>query len=487
MFSSRRQNLGLWKKKDIHELHRQSQENSHQLVRALGAHHLIMLGIGAIIGAGLFSITGIAAANHAGPAILLSFIIAAIGCAFCGLCYSELAAMVPVSGSAYTYTYATMGQFCAWFIGWNLILEYAIGAATVSISWSAYVVSFLHSINIYPPEHLIASPWQPVTMPDGSLSYGMINLPAILIVIAISLLLLFGIRQSARFNAAIVCIKVAIVVVFIIAGASYIKMENFVPFIPENQGTWGEFGISGIFRAAGIVFFAYIGFDAVSTAAQEAKNPQRTMPIGIIGSLIICTILYIAFAFVLVGLVPYRMLNVAAPIAIAIDQTPFWWLGACVKLAIIAGFTSVILVLLLGQSRIFLSMAQDGLLPKYFSDIHPVYRTPWKSQLFLMTFICLFSGFAPLSVVGELTSIGTLFAFVLVCISVMILRVTHPEFPRPFAIPGHPWVPLCGIAVCLVLMFSLGIDTWFRLLVWSLIGFAIYFFYSRPHSKKIVP
>ena len=474
--------MGLWSKKSLAELKAESEVETHQLKRALGPFHLVMLGIGAIIGAGLFSITGIAAADNAGPAIVISFIIAAIGCAFAGLCYSELAAMIPISGSAYTYAYASLGEFLAWIIGWSLVLEYAIGAATVSISWSAYVVSFLQDFGINLPTMLIASPWQPVLMPDGTSAYGIINLPAVLIITLVSLILIKGIRESSLINAIIVVIKVSVVLVFILIGFFYINPSNYVPFIPENTGTFGEFGWSGIFRAAATVFFAYIGFDAVSTATQETKNPQKAVPIGILGSLFICTALYILFSFVMTGMVNYKDLNVAAPVALAIEQTPFLWLIWLTKLAILIGLTSVILVFLMGQSRIFYVMARDGLLPKLFGDIHPRFHTPWKSNIILMIFVGLFGAFAPLSMVGHMTSLGTLLAFSIVCAGVMVLRYTDPDHPRPFRVPWVPFVPLMGIAVCLTMMLSLGLENWFRLILWLLVGLFIYFMYGRHHA-----
>jgi APA family basic amino acid/polyamine antiporter len=460
----------------------ESEGGEHTLKRSLGPASLVALGIGAIIGAGLFSLTGIAAAENAGPAVVLSFLVAALGCAFAGLCYSEFATMIPIAGSAYTYAYATMGELLAWIIGWDLVLEYAVGAATVSISWSAYVISLLHDWGIHLPYELVASPWQPVQLPDGSMATGIINLPAVFIVCVISCLLMIGIQESARTNAIIVVIKLSVVLVFIGAGVWYVKGSNYVPFIPPNTGTFGQFGFSGIMRAAGVIFFAYIGFDAVSTAAQEARNPQRDMPIGIIGSLIICTILYVAFSAVMTGLVKYTDLKVAAPVALAIDQTPFVWLKTGVKLAIIAGFTSVILVMLLGQSRVFFSMSRDGLLPKLFSDIHPKFRTPWRSNLLFMVFVSSFSAFAPISLVGHMTSIGTLLAFVIVCAGIMVMRRTHPHLKRPFRTPWVPFVPIMGILVCFAMMASLGIDNWLRLVIWLVIGLLIYFNYSRKHS-----
>lgn len=458
-------------------------EGTHTLQRHLGAFDLVMLGIGAIIGAGLFSITGVAAAESAGPAIVISFLIAALGSGFAGLCYSEMAAMIPVAGSAYTYAFATMGELVAWIIGWDLVLEYAVGAATVSISWSGYLVSLLHDFGIHLPEQWLASPWQPVRLPSGSLAYGYVNLPAIVIIVSLSLLLIVGIKQSSAFNALIVVIKVSVVILFVAFGVNYINLDNYDPFIPPNTGTMGQFGWSGIMRAAGVVFFAYIGFDAVSTAAQETRNPQRNLPIGILGSLSICTILYVLFALVLTGLVNYKDLGVAAPVALAIEQTPYTWLNILVKLAILAGFTSVVLVMLLGQSRIFYSMAKDGLLPRIFSDIHPVYHTPWRSNLVLMLVVALFGAFAPLSLVGEMTSIGTLLAFVIVCAGVLVLRVRHPEIPRSFRTPWTPWVSLLGMATCVAMMISLGPSNWLRLVIWLAIGLLVYWVYGHRHSR----
>jgi APA family basic amino acid/polyamine antiporter len=376
-----------------------------------------------------------------------------------------------------------MGEWMAWIIGWDLVLEYAVGAATVSISWSSYVVSLAHDLGIELPPQLIASPWQPVTLPNGQVVYGMINLPAVIVVVLISTLLMIGIQESARTNAVIVCIKVAVVIVFIIIGWPYIKAANHTPFIPANTGVFGEYGWSGIVRAAGVIFFAYIGFDAVSTAAQEAKKPQRDMPIGIIGSLAVCTVLYVLFAFVMTGLEHYtKFRGNAAPVAVAIAATPFFWLQKAIKIAIIAGFTSVILVMLLGQSRVFYSMSRDGLLPKIFCDIHPKFRTPWRSNLLFMVFVSCFSAFAPISMVGHMTSIGTLFAFVLVCIGIMVMRRTHPQLPRPFKTPLVPLVPILGVLVCSLMMFGLGWANWLRLFVWLAIGQVIYFVYSRYHS-----
>lgn len=456
-------------------------EGEHSLKRTLGPVQLVALGIGAIIGAGLFSLTGIAAANHAGPAVTLSFVLAAVGCAFAGLCYSEFSTMIPIAGSAYTYSYATMGELLAWIIGWDLVLEYAVGAATVAVSWSGYVASLAKDFGIILPPHLIASPFQTITLADGTTGYGLVNLPAIAVVAGISLLLMVGIQESARVNAVVVVLKVAVVVMFILFGWAYINSANYVPYIPENQGP-GHFGFSGVVRAAGVVFFAFIGFDAVSTAAQETRNPQKHMPIGIIGSLVVCTLLYVLFAHVLTGIVNYKELNNAAPVATAIDRTGLVWLKTAIKIAIIAGYTSVILVMLLGQSRVFYSMSRDGLLPKVFSDVHPRWRTPWRSNLVFMVFVGLFAAFAPIQIVGEMTSIGTLFAFVLVCIGIMVMRRTHPDLPRPFRTPLVPLVPVLGIAANLFLMAGLGRENWLRLLVWLVLGLGIYFGYSRKHS-----
>ena len=455
----------LWRKKPLEALG----VGKNPLKRTLGPLHLILFGIGVVIGAGLFSITGIAAAQNAGPAITLSFIIAALGCALAGLCYSEFAALIPVSGSAYTYAYATLGELIAWIIGWDLILEYAVGAATVSISWSGYFVSLMEDFGVVVPKHL--------TSP--------INFPAAFINVMISYLLILGIRTTSFVNNLMVAVKLFVVFAFIILGWNYIRPENHLPLIPENQGMFGAFGWSGILKASGVIFFAYIGFDAVSTATQETKKPSRDMPIGILGSLAICTVLYVLFSWVLTGVVNYKELGVDAPVAVAIDKMPYPWLKSAIKLAILSGFTSVILVLLLGQSRIFYTMASDGLLPRYFASIHPRYHTPWISNLVLMAFTALFGALLPLEIVGHMTSIGTLFAFVIVCIGVLFLRKTHPEMHRPFKVPFSPFVPLLGIGVCSLMIFSLGPENWLRLILWLIIGLAIYFFYGQHHSDLI--
>ena len=479
--------MSLFVRKPMAALMNEAQDTgTHTLKRTLGAGGLIALGIGAIIGAGLFSITGMAAANHAGPAITLSFVVAALGCLFAGLCYAEFASMIPVAGSAYTYSYATMGEFIAWIIGWDLVLEYAVGAATVGISWSRYLVKFLEGFNVHLPTELTVGPW------DG----GIINLPAVFIIVVMSLLLMRGTKESVFVNSIIVALKITVVLVFIFLGWSYINNDNYNPYIPDNTGTFGEFGFSGIIRAAAIVFFAYIGFDAVSTAAQEAKNPKRDMPWGILGSLAICTVLYILFAHVMTGVTSYT--NFAgkdgiAPVAIAIDhmgaadaggviQPDYPWLNRAIIVAILAGYASVILVMLMGQSRVFFSMSKDGLIPRIFSTVNPKTHTPAKSNLLFMIFVSLFAAFVPARVVGEMTSIGTLFAFILVCIGVWVMRNKMPELPRAFKTPLVPLVPILGIVVCLFMMVFLPMDTWIRLLVWMLIGMDIYLVYGAKNS-----
>jgi len=474
--------MSLFATKSVSYIISESEGGKHHLKRTLGPGNLIALGIGAIIGAGLFSLTGVAAAQNAGPAVTISMVVAAIGCALAGLCYSEFSCMIPVAGSAYTYAYTTLGEWIAFIIGWDLVLEYAVGSSTVSISWSAYVVSLLHTFGINLPPQWIAGPFEPVTLPDGSVVQGIANIPAVIIVFLISMLLMIGIKESARTNGIIVVIKLAVVATLIGVGWMYINRANYVPYIPKNTGEFGHFGLSGIMMGAGTIFFAYIGFDAVSTAAQEAKNPQKDMPIGIIGSLIICTVLYVLFAVVLTGMVPYTQLGVAAPVAVAIDKTPYIWMNNLVKFGIICGFTSVILVMLLGQSRVFYSMSRDGLVPRVFSDIHPKFKTPWRSNLLFFFFVAPFSAFLPLSIVGHMTSIGTLFAFVIVCAGVWVMRVKNPDAPRPFKTPLVPLVPILGIVWNFAMMYSLGWSNWLRLIVWLVIGQVIYFTYSRTHS-----
>jgi APA family basic amino acid/polyamine antiporter len=471
--------MSLFETKSLERIKAEAEGGEQHLKKTLGPGNLIALGIGAIIGAGLFSLTGIAAADNAGPAVVISFIVAAIGCAFAGMCYSEFSTMIPIAGSAYTYAYATMGELLAWIIGWDLVLEYAVGAATVSVSWSSYVAKLLHMYSIELPPSLIHCPWDEPA--------GFINLPAVFIIITISALLMIGISESARVNGIIVVIKVAIVLIVIAIGWGMIHPANYQPFIPDNTGKFGEYGWSGIFRAAAVIFFAYIGFDAVSTAAQEAKRPQRDMPIGIIGSLAICTVLYILFAHVLTGMVHYtKFKGDAAPVATVISLFPAW-LQTGIVIGIIAGYSSVILVMLLGQSRVFFSMSRDGLLPKVFSDVHPKFLTPWRCNLIFMLFVSLFAGFLPISKLGHMTSIGTLLAFVIVCVGVIVMRRTNPAAPRPYRTPLVPLVPIGGVLTCLAMMVSLDYETWIRLIVWLVIGLAIYFGYGIKHSHLRLP
>ena len=478
--------MGLFIRKPLNQLLAEASESEKGLKKTLTAPALVALGIGAIIGAGLFSITGLAAANNAGPAITISFIVAAVGCAFAGLCYAEFASMIPVAGSAYTYSFATMGEFIAWIIGWDLVLEYAVGAATVSISWSRYLVKFLDYYNIHISPAWTSSPF------DG----GIINIPAVFIVMVMSLVLMKGTKESALVNGLIVTLKVAVVLIFIALGWRYIRPENYTPYVPPNAGVFGEFGFSGVIRAAAIVFFAYIGFDAVSTAAQEAKNPRRDMPIGILVSLLICTVLYILFAHVMTGVAnfeSFRGKDGIAPVAVAVDHMgkmgadgtiipDFPWLNKAIIIAILAGYASVILVMLMGQSRVFFSMSRDGLIPKVFSEIHPGFRTPAKNNMLFMLFVSLFAAFVPARIVGEMTSIGTLFAFILVCIGVIVMRAKMPDAPRAFRTPLVPLVPILGIATCLFMMVFLPLDTWIRLIVWMMIGFDMYLFYGMKNS-----
>lgn len=487
----------LWIKKSLSQLTTEATEDEKGLKRTLGAGALVALGIGAIIGAGLFSITGGAAAVNAGPAVTISFIIAAVACGFAGLCYAEFSSMIPVAGSAYTYSYATMGEFIAWIIGWDLVLEYAVGAATVAISWSRYFTKLLGGWDIHLPHSMTMSPFDSATLADGTEVTGMINLPAVFIVVLMSLLLIKGTKESAFVNGIIVALKVAVVLVFIALGWGFINSENYVPYIPENTGTFGEFGWSGVIRAAAIIFFAYIGFDAVSTAAQEAKNPKKDMPIGILGSLAICTVLYILFAHVMTGVANYKDfagLSSIAPVGVAIDkmgsvnaqgvfEVAYPWLNKAILIAILAGYASVIMVMLMGQTRVFYSMSQDGLLPQAFSRVHPKFKTPSRSNVLFMIFVSLFAAFVPARIVGEMTSIGTLLAFVLVCAGVLVMRKTQPNAPRAFRTPLVPLVPLLGIVSCFGMMIFLPFDTWYRLIAWLIIGLDIYLFYGLTRSK----
>ena len=489
--------MRLFARKTVAELQAEAfaAEDEHSLGRALSALNLTTLGIGAIIGAGIFVLTGQAAAQYAGPAIAISFVLAGAACAFAGFCYAEFSAMIPIAGSAYTYGYATLGELFAWIIGWDLILEYLFAASTVAVGWSGYVVSFLRDAGITIPAAFTSAPFEHAAPPDAGWNVwrlftegwtqtgAVLNVPAMVIVAVITLLLVVGIRESARFNTVVVGIKLAVIALFIAAGIAYVNKGNWTPFIPPAEGP-GRFGWDGILRAAGVIFFAYIGFDAVSTAAQEAKNPKRDMPIGILASLAVCTVLYITVALILTGIVHYTELNVPDPIAVGINALGegMAWLRPIVKIGAIAGLSSVILVMMLGQPRIFFTMSKDGLLPPMFSAVHPRFRTPWLATLLTGAVAMMVAGLFPIGLLGELVSIGTLLAFVIVCAGVLVLRITDPEIPRPFRTPGYPIVPLAGMLACGYLMYGLPPDTWARLIIWMAIGLVIYVLYGRRHS-----
>ena len=483
-----------------------SREDEHTLKRALGALNLVSLGIGAIIGAGIFVLTGSAAAQFAGPAIIISFILVGIGCVFAGLCYAEFASLIPIAGSAYTYGYATLGELFAWIIGWDLILEYAFGAATVASGWSANVIQLAQRIGIPLPPEIMDTPgtvlvrFQEMWTPINSLPAGVdatalphvtavFNLIAFLGICMVTAVLVIGIKESANLNTAIVFVKVGTVLVFIAVAAVWVAhhwamaQANWTPFIPPNQGAFGAYGWSGVGRGAAVIFFAYIGFDAVSTAAQEARNPQKDMPVGILGSLVICTVLYIVTAWLLTGVVNYKRLNVAAPVALGMQETGVAWGEYLVLIGSIMGLSTVMLVMLLGQSRVFFSMSRDGLLPAWAGAVHPRFRTPWISSIVVGIFVAFFAALIPINILGQLVNIGTMLAFVIVCAGVWVLRVRRPDLPRPFKTPLVPIVPILGIAISLLLMFSLPLDTWLRLIIWLAIGLAIYFGYSRKHSR----
>ncbi len=488
--------MSIWATKSISALRAEADEvGEHSLKRSLGAMNLTALGIGAIIGAGIFVLTGQAAALHAGPAVPISMILVGIACSFAGLCYAEMASTVPVAGSAYTYSYATMGELVAWIIGWDLVLEYAAGAATVGVGWSGHLVELFKNFGIVLPANLTNSPTQWCTAAEVTsavpgcvhsglnLTGALLNLPAVFIVALMSTILVVGIKESATVNNFIVILKLAIVMLIIFVGLGHITPANWHPFVPKNSGQWGTFGPSGVLRGAGMVFFAYIGFDAVSTAAQEAKNPQRDLPIGILASLAICTLLYVAVSAILTGMVPYTELNVAAPVAYAIEKVGApGWIQILINVGAVLGLGSVILVMLLGQSRVFYSMSRDGLLGKWAAAVHPKYRTPYLSTIFTGIAVGLATGVLPLQLLGQLVNIGTLLAFVLVCYGVLVLRKSRPDLERPFRTPWVPFVPIMGILSCLGLMATLPGDTWIRLIVWLIIGFVIYFGYGRKHS-----
>ena len=459
--------------------------SGHQLKRVLGPLHLTLLGIGCVIGAGIFVLTGQAAASYAGPAISLSFVISGLACAFAGLCYAEFASMIPMAGSAYTYAYATLGEVFAWIIGWDLILEYLFGASAVAVGWSAYVVSFLKDFGLALPASLASAPlaYDPVTGLHAT--GGIVNLPAVFIVALMIALLVVGIRESANFNNAIVAVKVTVILLFIGFGAGYIHPANWHPFIPQNTGVFGQFGLSGLLRGSAVVFFAYIGFDAVSTAAQESRNPQRDMPIGILASLAICAVLYVVVSLVLTGLVPYTKLGVPDPIAVGIDAAgpALRWLRPLVKAGAIAGLSSVVMVLLLGQTRVFFSMAKDGLLMPVFSRVHPRFQTPYVTTLVTGVVAVIIAGLFPIGYISELVSIGALLAFTMVSVGILVLRRTRPDYPRPFRTPWVPVVPILGALLSLVQMAALPRGTWIRLVVWMVIGLALYGCYGQRHSR----
>src|SRR5467141_3504354 len=482
----------LFARKPLDRLMKEAQEvGEHSLKRSLGPLNLVALGIGGIIGAGLFVRTAAAIADRAGPSVVLAFIVAGIGCTFAGLCYAEFASLIPVAGSADTYSYATMGEFVAWIIGWDLILEYAVAAATVATAWSEYANRVLDWFGLRMPYQWTHSPFEH----DPTGIHGMLNIPAVFILLLLTMLLIRGTKESAFVNGLIVVLKVSIVLLFIGIGWGFINPANHTPLIPAAttyvtpQGiTHAYGGILGILGAAGVVFFAYIGFDAVSTAAQEARNPKRDMPIGILGSLVFCTILYVLFSWVLSGVATvedFRAAGREASVAFAITKymSGYEWLSRSVTVAILAGFSSVILVMLLGQSRVFYSMSRDGLVPKIFSDVHPKFRTPYKSNLLFFGFVGTFAAFLPEDIVGEMTSIGTLFAFVLVCIGVWILRRRRPDLQRAFKVPAVPFVSTAGVLVCGAMIYGLGWTNWLRLIVWLAIGLVFYFSYGRKHSK----
>ena len=474
--------MNLFRRKSVTELQAEALSD-HSLKRALGALNLTMLGIGAIIGTGIFVLTGTVAALNAGPAVVLSFVLAGVASIFAALCYSEFASLVPMAGSAYTYGYATLGELIAWIIGWDLILEYALGAVTVAIGWSGYVVSFLHDIGINIPCTLSAARGTLVTCHDGTQVAAIFNLPAVIIIAIVTTLLVIGIKESANVNNVIVFIKVAVVLLFIVAAAHAINPANWHPFIPPNNGNRGEFGWTGVMTGAGVVFFAYIGFDAVSTAAQEAKNPQRDMPIGIIGSLLICTVLYILVSGIATGIMSYKELNVPDPIAVVADRAGLGWMSTLIKLGAIAGLSSVILVMLLGQSRVFWTMSKDGLLPQFVNKIHPKFQTPYITSIVTGVGVAFFAAILPIRDAASLVSIGTLLAFVIVSVGILVLRVREPNLPRVFRTPLVWFVAPAGALSAAYLMKSLPPVTWVRLIIWFLIGMVLYAFYGYRNSK----
>jgi len=458
--------------------------SEHELHRALGPTSLIMLGIGEIIGAGIFVIAGTAAADHAGPAVLLSFLIAGLGCLFAGLCYAEFAALIPESGSSYTYAYATMGRFMAWFIGWNMVLEYLVSASTVAVGWSGYFISLLNNIGLAFPAAFANAPLAGPGFAELHLTGAIVNLPAVVLVAALSIFLVIGVRESARFNNIMVLIKTGVVILVILFGLPYVSAANLTPFVPPNQGEWGKFGASGVLAASGLIYFAYIGFESVSVAAQEARNPRRDLPIGILGSLFICTVLYILMAIVLTGITDWRTLNVPNPVSFAVGKIPaLRWLTIPVDIAALAGLATVTFVALYGQSRVFYAMARDGFLPKLFAAVHPTLKTPHRGTVVTGLVAAALAAIFPLDILADLVSIGTLLAFIIVCTGIMILRVTAPKAQRVFRTPFVWFVAPAGIASCGLMMFSLSTATWYRLVLWTIAGIAIYVLYGRRHAE----
>lgn len=477
--------MGNLTRKPIHRILEEAGQSTGTLKRVLGPVHLVALGVGAIIGSGIFVLTGQAAAQYAGPSITISFVLAAIASGLAGLCYAEFAAMLPISGSAYTYAYATLGEFLAWIIGWDLILEYLFGASAVAVGWSGYVTSLLKDFGVHLPPMLTGPPVTYAADTGFQATGNIVNLPAVLIILALTAFLVRGIQESAWLNNVAVVCKVAVILAFIGFGYFYVNPENWSPFIPPEGDNFGEFGLGGILRGAGVIFFAYIGFDAVSTTAQEAKNPQKDMPIGILGSLFVCTALYMMVSLVLTGLVHYTELDVPDPIAVGVNAAgpALFWLRYPVKLGAIAGLSSVILVLLMGQPRVFYAMANDGLLPKAFSKLHPQFQTPHITTLVTGLVAALLAGSLPIGLLGEMVSIGTLLAFVLVCSGILVLRYRDPDLKRPFRCPLVPVIPVGGVLACFYLMYGLPWHTWERLIVWMIIGVIIYYAYGRRHSK----
>ncbi len=474
-------NLGRYLiKKSVARIQNEAKQST--LKRTLGKWNLLSLGIGCIIGAGIFVLTGTASANHAGPAIILSFVLAGTACAFAGLCYAEMASVLPVSGSAYTYAYATLGEVFAWIMGWLLILEYGLASATVSVGWSGYIVSFLKDFGVMIPPEFTKAPGQLVQLADGSTVEAILNLPAMIGIFLVTSLLVIGVSESAKVNNIIVAIKVTVIVAFIAIGVFYVNPDNWVPFIPEQTGP-GEFGFDGVLRAASIIFFAYIGFESISTAAAEAKDPQKDMPFGILGALIVCTVLYMMVSLVLTGVTHYSTLNVADPMAVAVDAIGLGWFSFIIKVGAITGLSSVMLVLVYGQTRIFYTMSRDGLLPAMFSKVHPKFRTPYVNTILVGIVVAFAGGLTPINVLGDLVSLGTLSAFTIVCLSVLYLRRKEPDLERPFKVPFSPVVPLLGVLCCGYLIAQMPLEIFITLKWFFLIGVVVYLVYGQFNSR----